>query len=269
MEPCDFTIPAEFSFTAPFDVLGDNIRWSSELEIPWIRLSEEHNTPVILCASGPSLTDSLPEIIRLQREGAHVVGMNGSSQWLKGKGVDVHSTVVIDYHPTLMVPFISDFPSHDYFIASQCDKSVFLHLSDQPVTLFHVDIPDVAHYIPDNGRVIQAVGGGNCVGMIAMSLMYSQGYRNIHLFGYDSSFRDGDQHVHNQVTNDQKIEVMVGGRKFISTPYLIHQAQQWQYLVNQLIDLGCTITVHGTGLLPYMAWLIQINQQESEHAVSR
>ena len=53
---------------------------------------------------------------------------------------------------------------------------------------------------------------------------------------------------------------------------MVTQVQQFQQLSAQLRSMGCTITVHGTGLLPYVAKIqllgeqIGLNEQEGNNA---
>jgi hypothetical protein len=41
---------------------------------------------------------------------------------------------------------------------------------------------------------------------------------------------------------------------------MVAQVNQWQDLAGQLRNLGCDITVHGDGLLPYVAWCMSHQQ---------
>ena len=87
-----------------------------------------------------------------------------------------------------------------------------------------------------------------------MALAYVMGYRNLHLFGYDSSYSD-NHHAYEQKENDGDVavDVQVNDRKFKAAPWMIKQAQQFQELARQLADDNTVITVAGDGLLPYIA----------------
>lgn len=231
----------------------DNIKYSSILDIPCLELKPETQRKIILCGGGPSLADSLNEIMQAQYDGELVVGMNGSAQWLQRHGVCPNWLVMIDSRASNM-DFITWLPADEYFIASQCSPSIFEKLKNQPVTLFHIDIPHIGEYVADNGKPIQAIGGGSSVGLIAMSLAYTQGYRDMHLYGYDSSFMDDEGHAYAQDQKDEIIEAVVAGKTFQTTPWMVTQATQFQPLANQLRSLGCDVTVHGDGLLPHLAW---------------
>jgi uncharacterized Rossmann fold enzyme len=231
----------------------ENIRYSSSLDLPWLEIKPATDRKIVLCGGAPSLKDSLGEIRDLQQEGALIVGLNGSAEFLVENDIPPDWLVMIDSRVS-NAPFVSGYPAQEYFIASQCAPIIFSWLKDEPTTLFHIDIPHVGEYIPGD-RPIQAIGGGSTVGLIAMSLAYTQGFRDIHLYGYDSSIREDEGHAYPQEDESDVVEAEVEGRKFKSTPWMITQVNQWQQLSNQLRQLGCNITVHGDGLLPYLAWV--------------
>ena len=236
-----------------------NIRYSSALGLPSISVKPENDRKVVFCGGGPSLHDSLDEIREWKAKDAIIVGMNGSAKFLRDCGIFPHWWVGIDARPE-NVRFLEGFPALEFFLASQCDKSLFDALKEQKTTIFHIDIPNIGEYVFDDGQPIQAIGGGSTVGLMALSLAYTQGYRDLHLYGYDSSFRDERGHAYGQFQNDSIVSVNVSGREFNSTPWMVTQVNQWQDLSGQLRQLGCNITVHGDGLLPYVAWIMAQQQ---------
>ena len=238
----------------------DNIKFSSSLNLPVLELKKETGRPILFCGGGPSLRYSLEEIKQEQQNGALVVGLNGSAQYLKDNGIDPDWLVMIDARES-NIEFIVDNPAKRYFLSSQCSPSIFTVLEKEDNTLFHIDIPNIGEYVPNNGKEIQAVGGGSSVGLIALSVAYTYGYRNMHLYGYDSSFTDGEGHAYKQDQEDEIIEVSVVDKTFKSTPWMVTQSTQWQQLAKQLRQLGCSVTVHGDGLLPYIAWVTMLNEQ--------
>ncbi len=245
----------------------ENIRYSSSLDIPSLELKDGANREIVICGGGPSLAYSLYEIKQRQRAGALIVGLNGSAQYLKDLGIAPDWLVMIDSRCS-NDDFVICWPAKEYFLASQCAPQVFDCLKGRLITLFHIDIPHIAEYVADNGKPIQAVGGGSSVGLIALSVAYTQGYRDMHLYGYDSSFRDDEGHAYAQKQDDSVIEADVNGRLFKTTPWMVTQATQWQQLANQLRALGCDISVHGDGLLPYLAWVTMMKERPSLAASS-
>jgi hypothetical protein len=93
------------------------------------------------------------------------------------------------------------------------------------------------------------VGGGTTVGLSAMVLAYVLGYRKLHLYGYDSSYRAEATHAYAQ-HDPQRVDCVatVAGRKFRTSLAMAKQAELFPTLADSLIDLGCLITIRGDGL---------------------
>jgi hypothetical protein len=81
------------------------------------------------------------------------------------------------------------------------------------------------------------------------------GYRKIHLYGFDSSYREDTHHAYMQNLNDADfiVDVLAGDRKFRASPWMVQQAEEFCSLATYLADEGCIITVAGDGLLPHLA----------------
>jgi hypothetical protein len=85
-----------------------------------------------------------------------------------------------------------------------------------------------------------------------MCLVYTLGYRLLHLYGYDSSYRESNGHAFKQSlnANDSCCYVTLDGVRYKCSIAMAKQAELFPILANDLIDKGCTITVDGDGLLP-------------------
>ena len=95
---------------------------------------------------------------------------------------------------------------------------------------------------------------GTTVGTYALTVAFIEGFREIHLFGYDSSYRGEAGHAYEQTQDDEVIvDAHSGDRKFKAASWIVRQAQDFQGVATALVAAGCTIVVHGDGLLPYMA----------------
>jgi SAM-dependent methyltransferase len=116
--------------------------------------------------------------------------------------------------------------------------------------------------LPQNQPAHALVGGGTTVGLSAMVLAYVLGYRKIHLYGYDSSYREDRSHAYYQF-DPQSIPCVstVAGRSFHTSLAMAKQAELFPQLSDSLIDLGCLITLRGDGLLP---WTSKMSTVEPE-----
>lgn len=123
-------------------------------------------------------------------------------------------------------------PATHYFIAAMCDTKL---LSRYPSTMFHAVIDGYgSHYHPKGQAKIP---GGISAGLTAINIVFVMGYREMHLFGYDSS-GEGD------------IILDVEGDRFNTTFSLFQQAANFTRSAQILCNKGVRIFVHGTGLLP-------------------
>lgn len=123
-------------------------------------------------------------------------------------------------------------PAGHYFIAAMCDPRL---LKVYPSTMFHAVIDGYGKHYHPKGQ--SKIPGGIAAGLTAMNLVYVMGYRQINLFGYDSS-GDGD------------IIIDVEGDRFNCTFSLFQQATNFTKAAQILCNKGVRIFVHGTGLLP-------------------
>jgi len=104
-------------------------------------------------------------------------------------------------------------------------------------------------------RPVHLIGGGSTVGMNAMVAVFAEGYRKIHLYGFDSSYRDDHHHAYPQSLNDSEriVDALYGDKKFKVASWMAQQVNEFQVLAVELVADGCIITVAGDGLLQTVA----------------
>jgi hypothetical protein len=209
---------------------------------------EAHDGHAVLCGGGPSLESTLHEIRWRESVGQTVFGLNGAASWLLDRGVACIG-VMMDPRASNAV-FID--PRCPWFIASQCAPEVFdradelgieVHLWHYLHSAEHLDVP--------------RMGGGVTIGLTSMALAYVMGFRQLHLYGYDSSARDdGENHAYGQAesgTDAMRVEAWSGDRQFVTSPAMFAQARAFPNWAATLANAGTVITVHGDGLLPSLA----------------
>jgi hypothetical protein len=238
------------------DALFANVRSSSMRDLSWLTATDEHGGHAVIVGGGPSLAHDIEEIRWRASLGQTIVALNGSANFLASHGIipDIH--IILDARPENS-RFVLGKVARRYIIASQCDPSVFDTLDGEDVTLFHPVIEGISEHIPNRGKSYHLIGGGTTVGLTSMAVIYTIGYRFLHLYGYDSSFPWCDkQHAYDQPRNGQEMrttEVWVAGQSFMTGPAMLAQVERFQPFAQTLADMGCTITVHGEGLLPVVA----------------
>jgi uncharacterized Rossmann fold enzyme len=232
--------------------IAENMRTPREM----LTLQTAHDGVTVIVGSGPSAADDLPMIRRLADSGAHVFALNGAARWLTGQGIIPHFGVILDMREGNARFLDGVRPRVRWLLASHCHPGVVGAAgANGAILLYHHGAEAYHPHLPPGSTLI---GGGPTVGITAMYLACMLGFRRIHLFGYDSSFRDGQTHLLPQPTNDVEaavFEVHVGARSFHTNAGMYAQAGAFEpacgVLYGGMPDLE--ISVHGDGLLPAIA----------------
>jgi len=227
------------------DKLIENIEYSNNLGLPLLELSDPHEDHAVVVGGGPSVKNFIEEIKWRKSQGQKIFALNNSWKWLDGQGIIPDFHVMMDARPE-NVEFV---PDGKCFYSSQCDKSVFDKAKD--VTLWNHS--NAQNIVQGNGLF---VAGGSTVGLNTLSICAMMGYRQIHIYGFDSSYEEDKHHAYEQNLNDNENTIIVkcGDKEFKTAPWMAEQAIQFSELYPQLISMGCVLTIHGDGLLPYMAF---------------
>lgn len=243
------TLPVHLVCNTPDEEIYANIRANSRLDRKWVKYQKEHDGVAVLCGSGPSLADTLDEIRALRDAGAKVYAMNGAAKFLAERGILADYQCMIDAREQT-ADLIG--PAKAHLFASQCHPRCFDLCDDAQV--WHLQVEGIDALLPDDGRGYALIGGAASVGNTATCLAYAMGYRTLHLFGYDSCHRDGAGHAFHQKMNDGDpcAYVDFGGKTYLASLTMKLQAERFQETARALQASGCTINVHGSGLLPDM-----------------
>lgn len=235
----------------PDEVLFSQIRENCASRKKWSKRIVAHDGQAVLVGGGPSLRDNVPEIRWRQELGQTVFALNGACGFLNARGIIPDFQVLLDPQEQLGLVIAK---ARDYLIASQCHPKVVASLPD--ATLWHLAVDGAEEQVPSHDEDFCLVGGGLTVGLSSMCLAYSMGYRKLHLYGYDSSADEAGDHAYNNHVDTEAsfhsepgVIFTVGTKAFKTTIGLAKQAQQFPKLCNDLIDLGCLITVTGGGLI--------------------
>lgn len=246
-------------------LLYRNMQAAVDAQWPILNAAEPHDGVAILVGGGPSLADDVDQIRAMQNAGAHVFALNNAGRWLHDRGIVPYALVVLDAR-SHNVRFIRGLPcSVKLYLATQCDPALFAEGQDHDITAWHAPMGGKSGVVEHRNTVL--IGGSTTVGMRALRLVHVLGYRTAHLFGYDSSFAGSQGHAYPQPENenDGLRECEVGDRKFLSTAWMIRQADDFRHIAFGLMHEGLTIHVHGDGLLPEVAR--QMNAEPPDVAV--
>lgn len=232
--------------------LRSNMRAALTRNLPTVQFNREaHGRHAVIVGGGPSLADTLDEIRWRQWAGQTIFATNNTFAWLKERGITADAQVFLDARQD-NVRFVQK-GEHTVYLCSQCHPDLF-DAADNAV-MWHVNT-DVAHEVlDDQPGETTFISGGSTVVLNAMCLAYALGYRELHLYGVDSSYRENQHHAYAQPLNDrdERVQALCEGRTFWVAPWMAQQVYQFQEIAPSLAEGGCTITVHGDGLLPWVA----------------
>lgn len=231
--------------TAAAELLA-NIAASSARPLAWVKSLPAHDGHAVIVGGGPSLADNLGSIRKRIEHGQTVFALNGSAAFLNRHEIVPDYQVILDARPENVALKAR---AHEHLIASQCHPSMFDGL--KRVTLWHANLDDIEDHLPIPRPAYALISGGPTVGLSAMNLAYALGYRSLHLYGYDSSHRNGDAHAYDQpaMLRDPICQVTLGGETFTSTLSMARQAERFPSVCDDLIALGCVITNDSEGLI--------------------
>jgi hypothetical protein len=237
------------------EIVFRNIGINSQRKLPWLKELPQNTGVAVIVGGGPSLAQTIPMIKGHAQAGHSVFALNNAASFLVEQGVTPGLQIIIDPRPQ-NIKFVVDRPAKRFLLSSQCDPSLFESLEGCDVTVLQPAMEGIREHLPE-GSTATLIGGGITAGLTAMAAVYTLGYREIHLYGYDSSDADdGNAHAYAQDENDpekKRIEVIVAGRRFRSSYAMYAQAEKFESFARLMAENDATIHVHGDGLLPTIA----------------
>lgn len=238
------------------EVIEANIRSAMQRKDPWLKMESPHDGTALIVAGGPSLAEELNSIKAHKSRGAYIIAVNDCARYLNDRGIKANAHVILDARPENVRFVLGDWFDADCIYSSQCAPIVLDEAGDR-LALWHPLTPGITDITGTDDQSAY-IGGGTTAGLKAIVIAHTLGYREIHLYGFDSSYRGDANHAYSQTLNDGErvLDVTVGDRKFRAAPWMITQVDDFQGLVGELGALGSNIYVHGDGLLPYTAQLM-------------
>jgi hypothetical protein len=211
---------------------------------------------VAVVGSGPSLKDTWKKLENCKGE---VIACNASCQFLLEKGITPDYMMCFDADP-LMLEFVKP-PVKEvtYLLASRCPTEAFEILEGCDVVMWHAAGDEhIEEILEKNLKMEPMITGGSAAITRAMHLAQSMGFKEVHLFGADSSFKDSDTHIRKSTTVERRMRVMVNNRAFECAPWMAQQAEDFKILAPSMMHhMGIDLHVHGDGLIPHIARTIR------------
>ncbi len=233
-----------------------NIRHAISLPYPWLEQKPPHGKTAAIIGGGASLNKHVEEIRQRCTDGDSLFAVNNSAGWLAKNniGFDNHILSAADFEPINLAGITR-------YCASTCPPAVF-EKAHGNIIIWHPEIPGITELIRlelQNDKRPQEFIRSSAAGLMVVRLVYALGYRTIHLYGFDSCLdENGAHHAYPQPQNDndRRIETESGGRQFQAAPWMLDQAREFVSLTHEMAGNRCKIKVHGEGLIPYIAGLL-------------
>jgi SAM-dependent methyltransferase len=224
-----------------------------------IELADVHERTAIIACYGPSLIDTI-EALKAEAADPNVdvISVSGAHDFLISHGVVPRYHIECDPRPHKALNIEKSHPDVTYMVASVCHPDYFDRLGEADIRLWHVSTAEhVLRLINELGESPKhVISGGGSVGLRSMPLLYAMGYRNMHIFAMDCSFKSDGETVRQWAgkhagKKQDCCEVLCDQEIFISSPVLLTYATNFFETIQKVTDLN--IRLYGHGLLQAMA----------------
>lgn len=225
-----------------------NIRHAMALPISKItHANPEHKGHAVIVGGGPSIKNFIEDLQQRQAHGQTIVALNNSWEWCEKNSISVSYHVMVDARPE-NEDFIPKSQAIHKLYATQCHPKV----SRFADTLWSALVMGLVPFF-DKTHDMFWIGAGTTVGIRSIYLMYAMGYREFHIYGFDSCYAGASGHAYEQTLNkgERIIDIDVCGRKFKAAPWMVTQMHDFLEAVEHMTAIGCTFTIHGDGLLQH------------------
>ena len=218
--------------------------------IPYADLIGSKSGAVAIVGSGPSLKTNWRELKSFRGD---IIACNAACQFLLEKGIIPQYMFCFDADP-LVLEFFTPHKAITYLLASRCPPQAFELVKDCRVCVWHAAGDENIRAILEKAeRMEPMVTGGSAAVTRAMMLAMPMGYGEVHIYGGDSSFADGETHIRKSTTEERRISIRCNGRVFEVAPWMTMQVNDLEKLAPLIKRLGIRMHFHGDGLLQHVA----------------
>lgn len=174
-------VPIEGRCVLDDDTCARNVKSALRRGLRVCGWSPKRTGALAIVGSAPSVSKYLDELRSWPGE---IWAVNGAYRYLIEQGIPVHAFIGLDPVPGLK-EYVETREGHTAFLlASVCDPSVFDELQGEDVWLWHSKQGELYPYPPGS----HVVGGGTTCLTRAPFLAHMVGWRDITVYGADSSF---------------------------------------------------------------------------------
>lgn len=269
--------PIRFRLQKPADGKGgqrdqthdaaDHMRYAATLGLPQLKQSPlPRMGKAIIVGGAPSIADNLEQIRTFAAEPDNMVfAVNWTHTWLIERGIIPNACVFFEIDAEPEDTLRAAHPDVTYYICCHCHPKTFDDLKGFKRVLWHT--PPNSPIEKEVGEEVfpnvPLVGGGIGTFTRSLTIALHLGYRNIELFGVDSSFPDDTEstHVTGYVTPAKPeidgfyvyAQVQDTGevKRFKTMGYLALQVEEFKEYC-KTNHHAFALRVHGDGLLRFV-----------------
>lgn len=230
--------------------------------LSWFDKKPARDGRIAIVGSGPSVRDRLS---MLRQWDGEIWAVNGAYDYLVSEGIVPHGFWGIDPLPGLAEYVRGARRDTTFYIAATCDPSVLDALADHMVKLW---FPLCEDQMYPRGALL--VNGGTSVLSRAPCAAWLTGWRDITIFGADSSFDDIEEQRYcyrdGTYSEDSQAEVnfvAIGAQVFATEISLMKQVSVFGVMAEQFAKLGAKLSFECDGLLA--AYLAAEMNEIDEH----
>lgn len=246
-----------------------NIRYTMTLNPEcWIKECRQHDETAVIVSGGPGFRDRLEDIRqRAEDPKQRIICVKHSHDDLIEAGIIPWACLLLDPRSHVKDFIENPHPDVIYFAASMCHPTTIDRLVDRGARIWGYH----AHVGADEHEVIQKMakalngtekpkdhimlGGGSTAAVRGISVLHCLGFRTFKLYGFDSCyFGDVDRTTKLKTGMDKYMDVEIAGRKFVTDPELLAQAQDFEKMMEQKVEVD--IECFGDGIVPHL-WQVK------------
>lgn len=248
--------------------IKENVAYNIKQGWTQVEPHETNDQEIMLIGGGPTLENHVEEIRQMRADGVKLIAMNGAYEWCLKHDIVPSGVIVVDArpfnarftHPPLKAfenpEQVKQWAGMKFFIASQCDPSVFEGLPKDRTYIWHTSAEALSDILSTEYEFWHGVPGGSTVLLRAIPLFRMLGFKRFHLFGCDSCIIEKSHHAYSQPENDSECVMPVtvgegGSRVFYCHAWMVAQAQEFIDTIRFLGD-EIELAVYGDGLLKYI-----------------
>jgi hypothetical protein len=253
----------------PDEEILENIKYAVPKMPKWIKEAALHDMPAVFASGGPSLKEHLDDIREWEKKGAKVFCVKHAHDLLIENGIIPFGCILLDPRNHVQDFIENPHPEVLYFTATMVHPSTLDRLIEKKANIIGYNAAvgsGEEKVLGSFGKHIM-IGGGSTSATRGISIIYALGFRQFHLYGYDSCYYEPQDTSEKTKLGHQKYyEAEVSGKKFWTDSELMAQAQDFEKLMKE--DKDIDIQVYGDGMIPHIWTLMRRIRPSFEDVVN-